>query len=242
MAPQLRVHTLAERPDRLADIDRLSVQSWPRFLMNGVPGWDRLFGEFAHHQVLLCDTADRLLAVGHLVPLVWDGSVADLPPTIEAILARSREDGATAFSALAAMVDPEQRGQGLSRAVLLAMKAVARRHGYAHLIAPVRPTWKARYPLAPMDRYVTWRRADGDLLDPWLRVHQKLGAQGLAVAPSTLTVQGRVADWEAWTGLTFPETGPYVVPGALQPVHIDCERDTGRYEDPNYWMRHPVEA
>jgi len=33
---------------------------------------------------------------------------------------------------------------------------------------------------------------------------------------------------------------PRVVPGALQPVRIDRERDTGRYEDPNVWMKHTI--
>jgi hypothetical protein len=40
--------------------------------------------------------------------------------------------------------------------------------------------------------------------------------------------------------MSFPESGPYVVPGALQPVLMDLERDEGRYEDPNVWMRHPI--
>jgi hypothetical protein len=58
--------------------------------------------------------------------------------------------------------------------------------------------------------------------------------------PESLVVAGKVSDWAEWTGMSFPESGPYVVPGALQPVQIDRERDAGRYEDPNVWMRHPV--
>ena len=49
-----------------------------------------------------------------------------------------------------------------------------------------------------------------------------------------------MADWEGWTGMTFPETGQYVVPGALQPVAIDRERNVGRDEDPGIWMLHRV--
>ncbi|MDP8949080.1 MAG: hypothetical protein M3N00_02395 [Actinomycetota bacterium] len=45
---------------------------------------------------------------------------------------------------------------------------------------------------------------------------------------------------DKWTGMSFPESGPYVVLGALQPVWIDREQNKGRYEDPNVWMRHPV--
>ena len=28
-------------------------------------------------------------------------------------------------------------------------------------MAPVRPTWKERYPLVPIERYAAWRRPDG---------------------------------------------------------------------------------
>ena len=64
----------------------------------------------------------------------------------------------------------------------------------------------------------------------------------LAVAPVSMLVTGTVAEWEGWTEMAFPESGDYVVPGALVPVRIDRERDLGRYEEPNVWMRHPVTA
>jgi hypothetical protein len=60
------------------------------------------------------------------------------------------------------------------------------------------------------------------------------------VAPRTAIATGTVAQWEEWTGMSFPETGEYIVPGALQPVHIDREKDLGRYEDPGVWMRHRI--
>ena len=49
-------------------------------------------------------------------------------------------------------------GVDLSRAVLAGMKSLAARAGFSDLIAPVRPTLKARYPLTPMERYVRWNR------------------------------------------------------------------------------------
>jgi hypothetical protein len=103
---------------------------------------------------------------------------------------------------------------------------------------PVRPTHKSRYPLTPMERYVQWTQADGWPFDPWLRVHRKLGGKVLCVAPQSLIVTGTVAEWEAWTEMRFPESGAYVVPGALVPVEIDCEQDRGRYIEPNVWMQH----
>ncbi len=85
-----------------------------------------------------------------------------------------------------------------------------------------------------------WVRDDGLPLDPWLRVHRRLAAEMLAVAEESLVVTGTVAEWERWTDLAFPESGTYVVPGALAPVTIDRERDRGRHAEPNVWMRHPV--
>ncbi len=38
----------------------------------------------------------------------------------------------------------------------------------------------------------------------------------------------------------FPESGQYIVPGALNPIEIDCEADRGRYIEPNVWMQHQV--
>jgi hypothetical protein len=69
-----------------------------------------------------------------------------------------------------------------------------------------------------------------------------MGAEILRVAPRAMVVTDTVARWEEWTGLRFLETGTYVVPGAFQPIKIDVRRNTGRYEEANVWMRHPVKG
>jgi hypothetical protein len=95
--------------------------------------------------------------------------------------------------------------------------------------------------VAPIERYALWRRADGAPFDPWLRAHWRLGAEYMKVASKAAIITGTVSEWEEWTGMSFPESSEYVVPGALQPVTINRERDNGRYEDPNVWMRHRIE-
>jgi hypothetical protein len=40
--------------------------------------------------------------------------------------------------------------------------------------------------------------------------------------------------------MAFPASGNYVFPQGLAPVTIDRNADTGRYWEPNVWMRHPV--
>jgi hypothetical protein len=104
------------------------------------------------------------------VPFIWDGSLSGLPCTIEEIVLRAEQahrhrQAPNALSALAAMVSSEHRGQNLSSRVIQEMKALACRRTCTALIVPVRSTWKSRYPLTPLERYVEWKRSDGALLD-----------------------------------------------------------------------------
>jgi hypothetical protein len=118
------------------------------------------------------------------------------------------------------------------------MVDLARGAGLDALIAPVRPSWKDRYPLVPIERYAGWRRADGLLLDPWMRVHERLGATVLRPEPRSLRITGSAADWEDWTGLAFPEDGDDWFPGGLAPLSVVA--GLGRYWEPNVWMGHTL--
>jgi GNAT superfamily N-acetyltransferase len=241
----LRFPTGAERPNLLPRWRDLMVV-WPEF-MHHDPVCNRLFGrvrtEYASLQFFSWDDeTDELVAEGNALPAAWDGDPASLPDEgIDAVLEAGFADGGpepNVLSALQIMVAPGRQGQGLSRRMVERMAEIGRAEGFSALIAPVRPSLKHRYPLAPIERYVTWRSADGTHLDPWLRTHERLGGEILEVAPRSMTIPGTIAQWEEWTGMVFPESGAYVVPGALVPVEIDRERDQGLYVEPNVWMVH----
>jgi hypothetical protein len=244
----LKTFTLDERPEREDEFERFAEAGWPRFLrqrdaLGGGRFWPALFSTFARHQLLLFD-GDKVVGVGHAAPIAWDGTPAGLPESVAGILENATESaavgrGPTALAALA-VITAGHEGRGFATELLKAMQGLARAHGLGALVVPVRPTQKARYPLAPMERYVRWTRPDGAPLDPWIRSHWRLGGEIVRVTPRALAIEGRVAEWEDWTEMAFPDSGPYVVPGALQPVLIDRERDHGRYEDPNVWMVHPL--
>lgn len=68
-----------------------------------------------------------------------------------------------------------------------------------------------------------------------MRVHARLGGEALRPEPRSLRITGTVAEWESWTGLTFPESGEYVFPRGLALVRIDHEADRGTYFEPNVW-------
>ena len=149
------------------------------------------------------------------------------------------ETGApTTLSALAAEVVSDRQGQGISSVVIEAMAEVARNAGLDSLVAPVRPSWKDRYPLTPIADYATWVREDGLPFDPWMRVHARLGATTLRPEPHSLQITGSVAEWQRWTGTEFPADGEHVFPGGLAP--LDVRDGVGRYWEPNVWMLHRI--
>jgi hypothetical protein len=238
--------TLERRPELADQVNRLAGEAWPAFMLHAdTPYWDSLFDTFARFQILFCDPADTLIALGHTIPFVWDGTLEDLPPKIDEVMERAIDThgerrAPTALSALAALVSPEHQGRGLSLEILRSMRSLAAEHGMHSLVAPVRPTLKSLYPLTSIERYARWQRSDGAPFDPWLRVHWKLGAEYLNATPEATIITGTVAEWEEWTGMYFPESGEYVVSGALQPILIDREQNVGTYSDPNVWMRHSI--
>jgi GNAT superfamily N-acetyltransferase len=243
----MEIITFNHRQDLKPAIDAINAKAWPEFMLHGnITNWSSLFTVFARYQILALDDDGKLIAVGHTVPLHWDETEEGLPDDINGIIARALElhnNGGkpNAFSALAAMVAPEYRRQGLSGAIVKRMVELGRAYGASYLIAPVRPGFKERYPDLPFAKYVARKRADGAPLDPWLRVHWRMGATMLRIIPRGLIVSAKVADWQRWTGITFNKTADYVVPGALERVHIDIGKDIGTYNDPNVWMVHRIE-
>jgi GNAT superfamily N-acetyltransferase len=239
----VEIFTYAQRPElREHPSFRTLHEVWPEFALHDRVvnvHWDRLYSERGDFQFFLYDAEeDEVLAEGNTIPVRW---VAPDPRGVDWVLESGFEEREpTTLSAVQVMIGARHHGRGLSVLMLGRMAQLAREHGLDCLVAPVRPTLKHRYPLTAMERYVTWRREDGELLDPWLRTHARLGAEILAVAPESMRVEATVADWEAWTGLRLPESGDYVVEGALAPVAVDVEADRGVYVEPNVWMRHPL--
>ena len=245
---QYRYTTYARRPDLLGEARELNGSVWPEFMFHDAVAdrwWDRLEETFAGYQTMWIDADDHVVAVGNTVPLVWDGAIDHLPVGWDDAFERAVNDfdagcAPTTLCAMQATVGRSRQGQGLSRMVLRGMRHRAAQAGLAALIAPVRPTWKCQYPLAPMERYIRWTQPDGSPFDPWLRTHWRLGAPIVKVADPSMLIASTIADWETWTKMRFPESGQYIVPGALNPIEIDREADRGYYIEPNVWMKHQV--
>ncbi len=222
---------------------------WPEYNLHGDvvnQFWNRLYEEFPDYQFILYDDEiHEVLAEGHTVPLAWDGTAEDLPPGIDASLEaglRLRASGGsgTALCAMAAEIPVRNRDRRLASVILEQMASIARSFKLGWLIAPVRPNWKHRYPLTPIERYITWVNSDGEPFDPWIRVHTRMGGRIAGPIAQSMRITGTVAEWEAWTGMELPESGDYVFPEGLSTLSIDRQANVGSYWEPNVWIVHTL--
>jgi hypothetical protein len=121
-----------------------------------------------------------------------------------------------------------------------AVRAVTKSKGLRSLIIPLRPSDKHRYPLTSLDDYITWKNEKGFPFDPWLRVHVRAGARVIKVCHNSKHIRGSRTEWENWTGMEFPQSGQFIIEGALNPISVDLEKDEGVYIEPNVWIVHEV--
>lgn len=228
----------------------LTKEVWPEFMLHDQvanENWRELFDRFSEFQFALHDTEnDRVAGMGNSFPLRWDHSLESLPEGgwdwafQEAVQNHKQGRRPNYHCALQIVLRQEYQGRGLSKPMVEAVRAVTRSRGLKSLIIPLRPSEKSKYPLVSLDDYVTWKTEEDMAFDLWLRVHLRAGARIIKVCHESKTIRGTRAAWEEWTGMKFPQTGKYIIPGALNPIEMDIEKDEGRYIEPNVWIVHEV--
>jgi hypothetical protein len=249
-----QVITVSERAALIDAIDKMVVDVWPAYVIHGStrgysdfnPDWYGIFRRWPHFQLGLFDSTGEMVACGNGLAFPWDGNADSLLDTgWDWVMHQGEVDfeaGRTpdTFVALSASIPESYQGKGLSATILRAMRQLALDAGLQRMIVPVRPNFKARYPLIPIDDYISWTHRAGLPFDPWMRVHVRMGARILKPCPRAMTIGGRVAEWEEWTGVAIPGSGEFVLPDMLAPLHVDHAADRCVYVEPNVWMEHRI--
>jgi hypothetical protein len=243
------LQSILEQPELLQIVKGVDAAAYPTFMLHSdlTPLWPAIYEVFPEYQLVLRDGGTgRHLAHGNMVPFFWTGTYNGLPRSAAEMVHLALEHNRrglrpTAVGALQAVVNPADQGTGVSARMLQYMAGLATIRGHASLFAPIRPNRKERYPLVPLANYVRWTRADGLPYDPWHRVHVRLGATPAGVVSSWLSVTASVNEWAEWTGVAFPESGEYLIPGGLVPLDIDLQGDVGCYVEPHLWMHYRLD-
>ena len=143
------------------------------------------------------------------------------------------------ISLLSAAIHPKAQGLGISKILIRQVKENLRKMGYKFLVAPIRPSLKSNYPNMSIEQYLNMESEKGEIFDPWLRVHIKLGAEKLNICPNSYCVKASLKKWEEWLGHSIPSGEKEFLPTqALNPVII--EGDIGTYIEPNVWVKHTL--
>ena len=247
---RFQVITPSTREDYRDLVRGLTKAAWPEFMLHdtvAAENWHELLDRFAEYQLALYDTEnEHVAAMGNSFPLRWEDSLQNLPEGgwdwafVEAVNQRKQGLSPNIQCAIQVAIREEYQGQGLSTKPLQALHEIGKSKGFKHLIVPVRPNEKSKYPLISMDDYITWKTEQGLPFDAWLRVHARLGGEIIKVCHESKVIRGTRAEWEEWTKMKLPQSGQHIVPGALNPVELNLEKDIGIYVEPNVWMAHRI--
>jgi GNAT superfamily N-acetyltransferase len=230
--------------------NEIAEASWPEFMLHDPianENWHELFDRFEEYQFAMLDTeTNQMAAMGNSLPFHWDKELSDIPEGgwdwvfLKAVEAHKNGITPNIQSAIQIAIHPDYRSQRLSTRMVQAMRTIGEYKGFKYLVAPVRPNEKSKYPLISIDDYVTWKTNDGLPFDAWLRVHARMGAKIIKPCHEAMTIRGPCSEWEEWMGMKFLQSGKYVIPGALNPIEIDVNKDEGIYIEPNVWMVHEI--
>ncbi len=247
----LRIATIAERPDLKSSFADPATDPWPAFMSEdpiSLLYYSDVRIAQPEYGLIAYDAAapGQAVARAYCVPFAWDGDPAlgDLPVDgWDGVIWRSARDRQIGrkpnlISALEITIPTNQQGTGMSARMLAAMRDNAARLGFEHLVAPVRPSRKHLVPDLPIEQYAALVREDGLPQDPWLRVHVRAGGRIVGTCKRAMVIPGTLDEWRAWTGLPFDESGPVVVPDALVPVQCSVEHDYAVYVEPAVWLYH----
>jgi GNAT superfamily N-acetyltransferase len=199
-----------------------------------------LLNRYPKYQLCLVDEDTGYpVAVANSVPFACS-DLDSLPPEgwdwVVETAARTNSDSVNMLGALAISVPAVHRLKGYGRLLIRALVELAKAKGLRGVVAPVRPSAKVQHPWVPILEYVSWTDEKGRIYDPWLRSHIAAGGRLVGPCERSMVVHEPIAFWENWSNQRFETSGAFMLEGALAPVKIDLDRQTGTYEEPNVWI------
>ena len=245
MAARLDIRSRAESPELKKAALAIEQAAWNElgylnYTRAHYEHYQDLVNDYPEFQLCLVDEETGYpVAVANSVPFACSGS-EDLPPEgwdwVVESAARSKGARLNMLGALAISVPAVHRSKGYARRMIHALIELAENRRFRGLVAPVRPSAKVKHPWVPIAEYLSWTDPNGRVFDPWLRSHLSSGGKLVGPCERSMVVHEPLGFWENWSKQHFEQTGPYALEGAIAPVKIDVDKQTGTYEEPNVWV------
>jgi GNAT superfamily N-acetyltransferase len=203
--------------------------------------WNKLVEYFPDHQIFIIDENNNVIGFANTIPFFWNKALKKLPDTgwdwllEKGILDHEKGVKPNNLGGLQVGIAKHYQGKGFSKIIIKEVLKLAKENKYDNFIIPIRPTYKHKYPLISMKKYIKWKK-DDIIFDPWLRTHVAGGARIIKICKKSMTYGGSLEEWAEKSGISIVGSGKYIVEGALQPVKIDVKKNTGVYYDPNIWI------
>lgn len=242
----MKVCYLSQSVTLLEDIYSLIGKSYPEFIKHDHISrkyWNDLFSSFSKYQIIICENK-TVIGVGNCIPF-YTSSHERLPHEgwdwLLKVGVEQKKSGIipNSLGALSVSVADEYRKKGVAELILNEMKVLAKNNGLSRLLVPVRPTRKHVYPLMAFKKYVNIKQNNLSI-DPWIRLHQKIGGRILNICTHSMRIEGTIQEWESWTGTRFYASGNYHITQGLAPCKIDFHSNRGIYLEPNIWVEHKI--
>lgn len=244
-----KVISALQDPEQRKIHNEITGPLWPEFMFHDPisnANWGNLYELFGEYQITVFIDGEAA-GMANCIPFYWGGAVEDLPEEgwdwamLKGCEDNSLKEKPNTLCGIQIGIGKKYQGKGLSYLLVQEMKSIAQSKNFKSLVIPVRPNLKSKYPLISIDNYIEWKDSRGFPFDPWLRVHVKQGARIIKVCHKAMYIPGKIEDWEEWTGMKMPESGDYVIDGALVPVKVDTIKNTGEYIEPNVWMSYKLD-
>jgi hypothetical protein len=249
MSANLAIRSRADAPQLKRAASAIEQAAWGNlgylnYTRSHYDYYSELLDAYPEYQLCLVDEDTGYpVAVANSVPFACSGP-DDLPPEgwdwVVETAARTMNTRVNMLGALAVSVPAVHRSKGYARLMIRSLIDLAETKKLDGVVVPVRPTAKARHPWVPIADYMAWTDDSGRPYDPWLRSHLSVGGKLIGPCERSMVVHEHIAFWENWSEQRFEQSGAYALEGALAPVKINFDRQTGIYEEPNVWVTYPV--
>ncbi len=240
----MEFHNLAKSSHFKGKIQQVTLDIWPAPLAEALienSYWQALETLFPETQMLLLDSEEQIIGIANTIPFYWAGALEALPDQgwdwmlQQGIEGKKQNIAPNYLGGLQIGINKGFQGQGYSGIIVNKAKEVCEEMGLNNLVIPVRPSLKHLFPEEEIQEYLQRKKGD-HLYDPWLRTHEKSGAQVLKVCPSSMTIPKPIDTWQKHLNQPIQQSAEYIIPGLLNPVFMDLDKQEGVYLEPNVWV------